>query len=1118
MQTKPKITRARFFSVLLVLTVLSTCFVSLFQFLPTVEAQGEEILRVQGARGTKVGTPLNVTLTSAPISGNVLFATIGLMEVVDGISHVNSITQTGVTWSKQFSSANAISVEIWKGIVGADAGTLISIGLHSSYAGIVDVYEYSGLGSAVLDKTASSGFSGISSTTGTTATTTTASELWIGITVPLMMDAVISQNTPTNNFTLLDGANYAEGQYYEGAGTFYFSVSYLEKIVSATGTANSGTTLSGSSTQGAGGIATFKFFDDITAPTYSSLSSSCDVIGTPSRLNSTWTDEIELATTGGFIIGHNNTGTFTNATWTAFTSNPNTTSTVITLNSTAGNKVQWQVWANDTANNWNNTGLQTITLAASDIVPPTFETVIGNNTSAGTSVSYNCSISDNVAVSGFIPSWNNSGSWVNGTWTSGSSGTLTGTLNSTVGSVVSVKFYANDTANNWSVSAIASFTVFSASHEAVLVQASQAVRLQPKSFFAAGRIWIFYVDTASTYYNSYYVSSVDGITWTAPTQINDVSMVETTGENLAVVLDSAGHVHCVWRQGQWLSWNHGTPLANGTIAWAGSWVKILNFQEPPPSAQANYDFYLALDSTGRDWVTWIYGVALGDDINNTCLVLENANTDGTWLQAQNITITANGVNFPTNNFILPLPNNQMLFGYFSTPTLVYAKLWNGTVLGAEEIITESTLLEDYVSGLEAYGRTVAVDASGNAYFAYVTSNNSLNFVSRPFNTGIWSEETVIRANVLNATSPCFSIYNGTLSIYYIQDAYNIVCQTYSGGTWSTPTVTLNETNPFPLFFDVGYNGRLNSFGEQINNKVGLVFVQNVTSPINRYSLRYASVLPDIINLTDETAPTYSSLSTSTTYSNATCLFNATFTDETALHPNGKYQFGTNNTGSWIWENTVNFTSTPQTISVSKTLNATLGAKVSYQWNFTDNAGNQNNTGTQTITLTNGTAPTTDVGVPTSVNQNPAPTDYPSNTGNTILGSLDLGSVVAGSQIRVLVNVTFGGSSLYVDSVTFPSPLNTWVTASRPFPQVLYMGSGSVEYTLTVPATATTGDYSGSLTLRGTNPFNSEVIVSAPITLTVVGESGEVGGLNPWIFAVLGIIVFIAIVALIVGRR
>lgn len=117
---------------------------------------------------------------------------------------------------------------------------------------------------------------------------------------------------------------------------------------------------------------------DTTPPTYSALSSSSMVAGASCQLNSTWTDETGLATTG-------------------------------------------------------NTTL------------------------------LSCTINDNVAVDKVIYSWNNTGVWVNQTALSGSGisyiANFTGTWNSTVGNVVSVRIFANDSSNNWGTSSITNFTL-----------------------------------------------------------------------------------------------------------------------------------------------------------------------------------------------------------------------------------------------------------------------------------------------------------------------------------------------------------------------------------------------------------------------------------------------------------------------------------------------------------------------------------------------------------------------------------------------------------------------------------------------------------------------------------
>lgn len=97
---------------------------------------------------------------------------------------------------------------------------------------------------------------------------------------------------------------------------------------------------------------------DITPPTYSNVGTNTTRAGQPCLFYAKWTDETGLATTGGFIFGTNNTGAWDNETWTAFTTNPDWSNTTKTLNSTIGVRIEWQIWANDTGNNWNDTGLQ----------------------------------------------------------------------------------------------------------------------------------------------------------------------------------------------------------------------------------------------------------------------------------------------------------------------------------------------------------------------------------------------------------------------------------------------------------------------------------------------------------------------------------------------------------------------------------------------------------------------------------------------------------------------------------------------------------------------------------------------------------------------------------------
>lgn len=206
------------------------------------------------ARGTwSSGTTFTVTLDVTPTSGNIIILGEGGFAPTGTGVTVSSISQTGGTWSGSGNglqiakvSAASIHTEIWMGTASASAGAVITITLsgtpiaNSQYVG--DAFEYSGLQSAstVLDKTGSNSDQTVHVTdTGTTGTTSLPIELWVG---SVFGDA--AQTTPTNGFTLVDG-------------TTNWSEAYLDKIVSSTGAANSGTTFGGFADY-AGAIATFK--------------------------------------------------------------------------------------------------------------------------------------------------------------------------------------------------------------------------------------------------------------------------------------------------------------------------------------------------------------------------------------------------------------------------------------------------------------------------------------------------------------------------------------------------------------------------------------------------------------------------------------------------------------------------------------------------------------------------------------------------------------------------------------------------------------------------------------------------------------------------------------------
>jgi hypothetical protein len=115
---------------------------------------------------------------------------------------------------------------------------------------------------------------------------------------------------------------------------------------------------------------------DTTPPTYSNVGTNTTQAGQPCQFSVFWNDNVNVS---GFIFGTNNTGTWVNDTWVSFTVFYNSTAAwsnvTKTLNSTVGVRVEWQIWTNDTSNNWNNTGIQyLITTGQTYTVDTTFQT------------------------------------------------------------------------------------------------------------------------------------------------------------------------------------------------------------------------------------------------------------------------------------------------------------------------------------------------------------------------------------------------------------------------------------------------------------------------------------------------------------------------------------------------------------------------------------------------------------------------------------------------------------------------------------------------------------------------------------------------------------------------
>ncbi len=210
-------------------------------------------VRVNSATGNSGSSTVNsfgVTVPAAA-NGNTLIAVIATRGT--SANRVSSITQTGATWTRasQTNNTSGSTTEIWYAPNVASAGTTVTINLAASLRAAAVVMEYQGvLSVSPVDQTAGNSGSGTSATTGTTVATTQQNELWIGGVG--LVSSTISLSGIQNSFTAVTNAASTSSTAGNNARVYA-----LERIVTATGAASSGGTVSSSSSW-SGTIATFK--------------------------------------------------------------------------------------------------------------------------------------------------------------------------------------------------------------------------------------------------------------------------------------------------------------------------------------------------------------------------------------------------------------------------------------------------------------------------------------------------------------------------------------------------------------------------------------------------------------------------------------------------------------------------------------------------------------------------------------------------------------------------------------------------------------------------------------------------------------------------------------------
>ncbi len=113
---------------------------------------------------------------------------------------------------------------------------------------------------------------------------------------------------------------------------------------------------------------------------------------------------------------------------------------------------------------------------------------------------------------------------------------------------------------------------------------------------------------------------------------------------------------------------------------------------------------------------------------------------------------------------------------------------------------------------------------------------------------------------------------------------------------------------------------------------------------------YIDYVEVVVQYTEEiTPPIYNRVSVNNTTPGKLTRFSINVSDNYALNPKGGYIFSTNNSGSWVNDSFVSFSSTPSWANVTKVLSSTANIPVGYRWFFNDTAGNRVSTPVYVLT-------------------------------------------------------------------------------------------------------------------------------------------------------------------------
>ncbi len=195
------------------------------------------ITRVQSKTANTAATnttSLTLTFDATPTAGNVIILAVTAGTASNAISRMTD--QTGITWQNYPSTQAPGTTTILGRIASSIASATVTINNTATSPIAVVGVEYSGI-NIRPDKQKQANGTSTSAASGATETTTSANELWVGAMSARGQNAN-TMSAPTNSFSIVAQTNTTNG-----TSNADVTCGFLERIVTSTGTANAGVTI-----------------------------------------------------------------------------------------------------------------------------------------------------------------------------------------------------------------------------------------------------------------------------------------------------------------------------------------------------------------------------------------------------------------------------------------------------------------------------------------------------------------------------------------------------------------------------------------------------------------------------------------------------------------------------------------------------------------------------------------------------------------------------------------------------------------------------------------------------------------------------------------------------------